>query len=68
MARQFEGWMQGKAARPRTGGLYKTKRVLPGGFVEASPSRALRDGEGTVPVASPLDGRANLTQMMQEVS
>jgi hypothetical protein len=39
--------MSKKLPAQKTGGLYKTNRRKGYGFVEASPSRALRDGEGT---------------------
>jgi hypothetical protein len=34
---------------PKAGGLYKTNCSQRGGFVEATPSRVLRDGVGTFP-------------------
>jgi hypothetical protein len=35
-----------KLPAQKTGGLYKTSPAVRGGFVEAIPSRALRDGMG----------------------
>jgi hypothetical protein len=47
---QFELWMPRQAARPKKrAASTKPTATMRYGFVEASPSRALRDGEGTFP-------------------
>ena len=44
---RFELLIQPQVPAQKTGGRYKGNGILHFGFVEASPSRAFRDGEGT---------------------